>query len=72
MSGYGFKRYFFFFNLKIYFTSTNSLDPDEMQHCAAFHLGLHCLQKYLFRGLQNTKSLERIGKNINYKIRIKQ
>ena len=31
---------------------TNSIDPDEMQHDddAAFHLGLHCLQKYLFRG----------------------
>ena len=27
----------------------NSADPDEMQHYAAFHLGLHCLPKYLFR-----------------------
>ena len=26
----------------------NSADPDEMQHYAAFHLGLHCLQKYPF------------------------
>ena len=25
---------------------TNSADPDEMQHDAAFHLGLRCLQKY--------------------------
>ena len=32
----------------IFFTFTNSVDPDEMQHYAAFHLGLHCLQKYLF------------------------
>ena len=24
-------------------TLTNSVDPDEMQHNAAFHLGLHCL-----------------------------
>ena len=23
----------------------NSVDPDEMQHYDAFHLGLHCLQK---------------------------
>ena len=42
------------YNLKkkscILFTFTNSVDPDEMQHYAAFHLGLHCLQKYLFRG----------------------
>ena len=25
----------------------NSLDPDEMRNCAAFHLGLHCLSKGL-------------------------
>ena len=25
------------------FTFTNDVDPDEMQHYAAFHLGLHCL-----------------------------
>ena len=34
--------------LKIIFTFTNGVDPDEMQHYAAFHLGLHCLQKYSF------------------------
>ena len=27
----------------------NSADPGEMQHYAAFHQGLHCLPKYLFR-----------------------
>ena len=32
----------------------NSVDPDEMQQYAAFHLGLHCLQKYPFRGFQYT------------------
>ena len=26
-------------------TFANSEDQDEMQHNAAFHLGLHCLQK---------------------------
>ena len=40
-----------FFCLKIFFTFTNSVDPDEMQHFAAFHLGLPCLQKYSFRGI---------------------
>ena len=30
------------FCLKIFFTFTNSVDPDEM------HLGLHCLQKYSY------------------------
>ena len=24
-------------------TLANSVDPDEMQHTAAFHQGLHCL-----------------------------
>ena len=33
----------------------NSVDPDEMQHYAAFHLGLHCLQKHPFRGFKNTR-----------------
>ena len=32
-----------------------SVDPDEMQHSAAFHLDLHCLPKYPFRGFQHTK-----------------
>ena len=39
------------------FILANSADPDEMQQDdAAFHLGLHCLQKYLIRGFQSTKS----------------
>ena len=33
----------------------NTADPDEMQHYAAFHLRLHCLLKYPFRGFQYTK-----------------
>ena len=28
-------------------TIANSEDPDEMQHNAAFHQGLHCLQTIL-------------------------
>ena len=35
----------------------NSAGPDEMQHDAAFHLGLHCLPKYPFRGFQYTRGL---------------
>ena len=42
-------------SLKIGLTSANSDDPDEMQHYAAFHPGLHCIQKYRFRGFQCTK-----------------
>ena len=33
----------------------NSADPDEMQHYAAFHLGLHFLSKYPLRGFHYTK-----------------
>ena len=38
---------------------TNSEDPDEMQHYAAFHLGFHCLSKYPFRG----SSIQRVNEN---------
>ena len=34
---------FFLFCLNNTFSITNSVDPDEMPHYAAFHLGLHCL-----------------------------
>ena len=37
---------------------TNSADPDEMPPYAAFHLGLHCLPKYLFTGIQTEKGKE--------------
>ena len=45
-----------FLSLKIVFVLRNSVDPDEMLHNAAFHLGFHCLQKYTFRSHQYTKS----------------
>ena len=32
-----------------------SADPDEMLPYATFHLGLHCLSKYLFTSIQNVK-----------------
>ena len=52
-----FSKNIVFFCLKTFFTSesTNSLYPVEMQHHSAFHLGLHCLLKYPFRGFPNTK-----------------
>ena len=37
------KIFIVFHSLKIDFVLTNSVDPDEMLHFAAFHLGLHCL-----------------------------
>ena len=42
MSVYNFKNGFIC--PKIFITFTNSVDPDAMQHYAAFHQGLHCLQ----------------------------
>ena len=30
-------------------------DPGEMLPYAAFHLGLHCLPKYMFTSIQNEK-----------------
>ena len=39
----------------INFDLANSSDPDEMPHNVAFHLGLHCLPKYQFRGLRSRK-----------------
>ena len=42
-----------FLSLKIVLILANSEDPDEMPHYVAFHLGLHCLPKYLFTGIQN-------------------
>ena len=44
-----------FLVLKIALTTAKSVDPDEMLPYTAFHLGLHCLPKYMFRGFQNTK-----------------
>ena len=39
-------------------------EPDKMQHYAAFHLGLHCLPKYPFRGLNSTKGED--GYDLHY------
>ena len=44
-----------FLSLKVVLILANTADPDEMQHYAAFHLGLHCLPKYHFKGCQYTK-----------------
>ena len=38
--------------MKVVLILKKSADPDEMQHHAAFHMGLHCLPKYPFRGFQ--------------------
>ena len=50
------KKILYFFPLKIDLVFSSSADPDEMLHYTAFHLGLHGLPKYLFRGFQSTKA----------------
>ena len=42
-------------SLKTLFILANTEDPDEIPSYAAFRLGLHCLLKYLFTGIQNEK-----------------
>ena len=32
----------YFLSMRIVLNSSNSVDPDEMPHDAAFYLGLHC------------------------------
>ena len=44
-----------FTSLKIDFILANNADPNEMLPYVAFHLGLHCLPKYMFTSIQNEK-----------------
>ena len=44
-----------FLSLNIDFVSANDADHYEMPPYVAFHLGLHSLQLYPFRGLQSSK-----------------
>ena len=48
-----FLNYDAFLACRCVFIFANSGDSDEMPQLAAFHLCLHCLQKYLFIGIQN-------------------
>ena len=43
-------------SLKKGFALANSADPVEMLHHIAFHLGLICLAKYIFRSYKYTKA----------------
>ena len=51
LAGYKFIKMYVFLGILV-FVLANIEDPDEMLHFAAFHLALHCLQKYPFRGFQ--------------------
>ena len=43
--------------MRYLFILANSAEHDEMSPYAAFHLGLHCLPKYIFTGIQHEKGL---------------
>ena len=47
---------FEFLSFKVVLILANSVDPDEIQQNAAFHLGLHLLPPYPYRDFQYTKS----------------
>ena len=47
-----FLNYDVFLSLKVVLILAKCEDPDEMQHNAAFHLGLHSLPKDPFRGIR--------------------
>ena len=48
-------KHIVFFYLEIFLTLTNSEDPDEMWHYAAFYLDPLYLPKYPFRGFTHIK-----------------
>ena len=50
-----YSKLWLFLYLKVLFILANSADPYEMQHFAAFHMDLHCLPTYPFRGFQYKK-----------------
>ena len=45
VTGLNFQNNIVFSSMRIALVLANSVDPDEMQHYAAFHLGLHRLPK---------------------------
>ena len=52
-----------FLYLKVVFILANTADPGEMPPNSTFHLGLHCLSKYLFISLQNEEGyLEKVSR----------
>ena len=50
-----FKNYRIFTSEDPNFVFAIRTDPDEIPHYAAFHQGLHCLQKKPFSCFQSTK-----------------
>ena len=53
MSVKNYIKMMYLMSLKIVFILSNRAYPDKMPPYAAFYLGIHCLPKYLFTGIQN-------------------
>ena len=53
--------------LKIVLIFANSTDSDEMLPYAAYHLGLHCLPKYLFTDKVSVSRMKRVKHSIKMK-----
>ena len=51
---YTFQIEFVFLSLKLV-VKENNVNPDEMPHYEAFHLGFHCKSKYVFRSRYSTQ-----------------
>ena len=56
-----------FMCLKIVLIFANSTDYDEMLPYAAFHLGLHCMPKYLFIDPISISRMKRVKHSIKMK-----
>ena len=52
-------------SIKFVFVTANSADSDEIQCYVAFHLGFHCLPKYLFTRMKRVNTLFFSVKNGN-------
>ena len=63
IEGYNFPKKVLYLYLRLDFVLANSANPDEMQHYAVFHLGLRCLQKYLFRCFQSLEGKNQLNSN---------
>ena len=61
-----FLNYDVFLPLKVVLVLSNSADPNEMQHYAAFHLGLHSLPNNTFKGFTVYKALFSVCKKLNF------
>ena len=59
-----------FLSMTIDFVLSANADPGEMPHHVAFHVGFHCLPKYLFMGFQTHDIYVTISKTASYFVHV--